>query len=210
MIDENGPGEEVPPVTAELVEDVTLRMPRRRDWTWADLQEIPDDGHRYEIIDGSLHVSPSPSRPHQIAASRLVQLLLAASPEDVEVVETIDVAFGRHSLEPDVVVLEADAAYTTGGPLPPGQTLLVAEVVSPSSRRMDRLVKPSVLAEGGVRAYWRVELEGPDAPLVVVYALEGDVYREVATVRSGETAEVDVPFPVEIRPADLVGPRRRR
>ncbi len=31
-----------------------------RDWTWADLQEIPDDGHRYEIIDGSLHVSPEP------------------------------------------------------------------------------------------------------------------------------------------------------
>jgi len=123
VIDENGPGEEVPPVTAELVEDVTLRMPRRRDWTWADLQEIPDDRHRYEIIDGSLHVSPSPSRPHQIAASRLVQLLLAAAPDDVEVVETIDVAFGRHSLEPDVVVLEADAAYTTGGPLPPGQTL---------------------------------------------------------------------------------------
>ena len=195
-------------MSAEPIEDVWLST-RGRDWTWADLQEIPDDGHRYEIVDGSLHVSPSPSRPHQVAAGRIRDLLLQAAPDDVEVVETVDIEMDRSVFEPDVVVLPASLAYETGGPLKPGQVLLSVEVVSPSSRRMDRLLKPAVLAEAGVPAYWRVELDGPDAPLVVVHVLDGEVYRQVRTVRAGESVVVDTPFPVQLRPAELVGPRRR-
>lgn len=195
-------------MTAEAVEDVWSRT-RGRDWTWADLQEIPDDGHRYEIIDGSLYVSPGPSRPHQVAASRLLRLLVDAAPDDVEVVETVDVEMDRSVFEPDVVVLPADLAHRTGGPLKPAEVLLAVEVVSPSSRRMDRLLKPAVLADAGVPAYWRVELEGPDAPAVVVHELAEGVYREVRTVRAGESAVVDVPFRVELRPAELAGPRAR-
>jgi hypothetical protein len=54
-----------------------------------------------------------------------------------------------------------------------------------------------------------VELDGLGAPLVVVHALDDGVYREVVTVRAGESVAVDVPFEVELRPAELVGPRRR-
>jgi Uma2 family endonuclease len=209
MIGENGSREEVPSVTAELVEDVTLRMPLR-DWTFDDLQALPDDGRRYEIIDGSLHVSPSPSKRHQVVASRVVQQLLRAVPDDLEVMATVDVDFGQSVLEPDVLVVTAESAYEPGGlKFEPSDVLLAVEVVSPSSRRMDRLVKPSVLAEGGVPSYWRVELDGPGAPLVVVHALDGGVYREVVTVRAGETVAVDVPYLVELRPAELVGPRRK-
>jgi len=203
------PRKEVP-MTAELVEDLTLRMPLSRGWTWTDLQQLPDDdGHRYEIVDGSLHVSPGPSRPHQVAAGRIRDLLVSAAPDDVEVLETVDVDMGDSVFEPDVVVMPAAAAYSPAGPLEPGQVLLVVEVVSPSSRRMDRLVKPSALAEAGVPAYWRVELDGPGAPLVVVYALDGKVYREVGSVSAEESVVVDAPFPVELRPAELAGPRRR-
>jgi Uma2 family endonuclease len=201
------PREEVP-MTAETIDDVWTRT-RGRDWTWADLQEIPDDGHRYEVIDGSLYVSPSPSRPHQVAAARLVQLLQAAAPDDVEVVETVDVQLDRSVLEPDVVVMPTSVAYTADGPLAPGDVLLAVEVVSPASRWMDRMVKPSVLAEAGVPAYWPVELEGPDAPSITAFSLADGIYREVATVRAGEAVVVDVPFPVELRPAELAGPRRR-
>lgn len=60
-----------------------------------------------------------------------------------------------------------------------------------------------------VPACWRVELDGPGAPLVGVHVLDGGGYREVGTVRAGESVVLDVPFPVEVRPAELVGPRRR-
>jgi Uma2 family endonuclease len=201
------PRKEVP-MTAEAIEDVWSRT-RDRDWTWADLQEIPGDGHRYEIIDGSLYVSPSPSRPHQIAAARIVRLLVDSAPDDLEVVEAVDVEMDRSVFEPDVVVLPADLAYRTGGPLRPAEVLLAVEIVSPSSRRMDRLLKPAVLAEAGVPAYWRVELEGPQTPSVTVYELAGTAYREVRTVTAGSAGVVDVPFRVELRPAELAGPRRR-
>lgn len=200
-------------MTAELIEDrgfVRMPVPRGREWTWADLQEIPDDdGHRYEIVDGSLYVSPSPSRPHQVAAGRLRDLLLAAAPSEVEVLETVDIEMPHNVFEPDVVVLPADVAYVSGGALKPGQVLLAVEVVSPGSRRMDRMVKPSVLAENGVPAYWRVELTGPGAPAIVMHDLDDGAYREVVTVRAAESVVVGVPFQVEVRPADLVGPRRR-
>lgn len=194
-------------MTAEAIEDIWSRT-RGRDWTWADLQEIPDDGHRYEIIDGSLYVSPSPSRPHQIAAGRIVRLLADAAPDHLEVVATVDVEMDRSVLEPDVVVLPAELAYRTGGPLTPADVLLAVEVLSPS-RRMDRLVKPAVLAEAGVPAYWRVELEGVGTPSVTVYELAGVAYREVTTVAAGPVSVVATPFRVELRPAELAGPRRR-
>ncbi len=67
-------------MTAELLEDVLLRT-RGRDWTWADLERLPErDGHRYEIIDGSLHVSASPTPRHQLVASRTARRWLPRPP----------------------------------------------------------------------------------------------------------------------------------
>ncbi|HEX6756673.1 MAG TPA: Uma2 family endonuclease [Mycobacteriales bacterium] len=198
------PREEVP-MAAELLEDVTLSMPLLRDWTWDDLRRTPEDGRRWEIIDGSLDVSASPTLRHQLAASRLAAALLAAAPADVEVTGPVDVELDDSVLAPDVVVFPADAV-DDHSPLAAGKILLAVEVVSPSSRRMDRTVKPSILAEHGVPAYWRVELDVPGAPAVVVHALADG---EVVTVHAGETVTVDAPFVVELRPAELAGPRRR-
>jgi Uma2 family endonuclease len=197
------------PMTAEVIEDVLLHMPRTRGWTWLDLQDIPDDGHRYEVIDGSLHVSASPTPRHQVAALRLTAWLLEAAPDELEVVQAVDIDLGPSVLEPDVLVVSAAVAHDGRPKFAADEVLLAVEVVSPSSRRMDRMIKPSVLAEAGVPAYWRVELDGPGTPAVVLHELAGGVYREVATVRAGESVLVDAPFPVELRPAELVGPRRR-
>ncbi len=196
-------------MTAELVEDVTLSMPMGRDWTFEDLRRLPDDGRRYEIIDGSLHVSPAPTPRHQRAARRLGQVLDEAAPADLEAVEAVGVDCGRSVLQPDVIVARVAAFALDAVTFVPADVLLAVEVVSPSSVRMDRLVKPSVLAQAGVPAYWRVELDEPGAPLVAVYTLHGDVYREVLTARAGESVTVDAPYRVQLRPAELAGPRRK-
>lgn len=205
----NDESREEVPMTAELVEDVTLRMPRSRGWTWEDLQKLPeDDGHRYEIIDGSLHVSPSPTPWHQLVASELFVLLRAAKPTDLLVLTELDVDIGHSVLKPDVLVVRASAVTARTRRLGPADVLLAVEVESPSSRRIDRLAKPSVYAEAGIPAYWRIGLDRPEEPLIAVHELAGDVYREVAVVRAGESVTVDLPFAVELRPAELVMPGR--
>jgi Uma2 family endonuclease len=198
-------------MTAEAVDSVTL--PDLQVWTLDDLLTLPDDGHRYEIVDGGLLMSPAATPGHQVAACRLANALRAAAPEDVEVAEAVAVDLGLVGLGiqvpvPDIVVGSGAAFWGGGKGLTPADVLLAVEIVSPGSTGRDRIFKPGLFAKAGIPAFWRVELDGPGTPLVVVYALDGEVYREVRTVRSGETVSVDVPFRVELRPADLVGSRR--
>jgi Uma2 family endonuclease len=201
------PREEVP-MTAELMEDVWSRT-RGRDWTWADLERLPErDGHRYEIIDGSLHVSASPTPWHQIVALELVVLLRATRPADLLVLSEVDIDFDHSVLEPDVLVVQASSVTSHVKRMRPEDVVLVVEVESRSSRRMDRLAKPSVYAAAGIPHYWRVCLDDPDAPAVVVSVLDGEVYREIATVATGKSVVVEEPFPVQLRPAELVVPGR--
>lgn len=192
-----------------------LSLPDRQVWTIDDLESLPDDGHRYEIVDGSLLVSPAPPKTHQIAGDRLAAALLAAAPDGVEVITAtaVDItatspALGPHAPVPDVVVVGPETWERPGLYVWPVDVLLLVEVESPNTSR-DRILKPALYAAAGIPAYWRVELTGPDTPRIVRYELARDVYREVGQVSAGESVVVGVPFPVELRPAELAGPRRR-
>lgn len=192
-----------------------LSLPDRQVWTIDDLGSLPDDGHRYEIVDGSLLVSPAPPRTHQIAGGRLAAMLLVAAPDEVDVITAtaVDItatspALGPHAPVPDIVVVGPASWDRPGLYVWPVDVLLLVEVESPGTSR-DRILKPAQYAAAGIPAYWRVELPGAGTPGIVRYELVGDVCREVGVVRAGESERVAVPFPVELRPADLAGPRRR-
>jgi Uma2 family endonuclease len=194
------------PMTAQTVAEV-LENTRGRPWTWADLQDLPD-GHRYEIIDGSLLVSASPTPWHQLVGGELVAMLRPTVPADLAVLETVDVVIRDSVLEPDVLIVRRAAITREAKRFEPQDVVMVVEVESPSSRRFDRLVKPSVYAEAGIEHYWRVDLDQA-GPTLVLYELAGSAYRMTRSVPAGESVQVNAPFPVELRPADLIGPRRR-
>jgi Uma2 family endonuclease len=176
-------------------------------FTIDDIFALPEDGMRHELLDGSIIVSPAPGWPHQVAAARLVRILADAIQDDAEAVETLNVKVPDGMFIPDVLVVRA--AYAGGRLLDPADLLMAVEITSPSSRTMDRRVKPASYAAAGIPVYWRVELEGPDAPVVIVHERKGDEYVEVCRVRSGEVRVVDRPYPVRVEPAALVGSRRR-
>src|SRR5712691_1220216 len=123
-------------------------------FTVDDLDRMPDDGHRYELIDGMLIVSPAPGLPHQRVAFVLGTLLEQTCPEQLVVFVDVGVRIAANSaLEPDVVVAHvADADGVRLGRAP----LLVAEVLSPDSRLRDLNLKKAAYERFGIPAYWTV------------------------------------------------------
>lgn len=163
-------------------------------WTVDDLQELPDDGRRYELVDGGLRVSPSPAWRHNAIASRLARQLDAHCPSQLAVVAPGGgVLVPRGYLIPDLAVVEAALADSASHAADPSQVLLVVEVASPSSGVDDVREKTDLYAEAGIASYWRVELE--PSPRIVVQELRDGRYVEVA---AGTTVTVERPFGVTV------------
>ncbi len=169
-------------------------------FTEDDLAAMPEDGHRYELVDGALIVTPAPNIRHQTCVTALVMLLYAARREEHRVlVAPVDVRLSADTiLQPDVVVAsktDFSEARLEGAPL------LAVEVLSPSTRLTDLGTKRLVFEEAGVRAYW---LADPDVPSLTVLHLEEGRYVEHAMVTGDEPYEADFPFPVTVVPAQLI------
>ena len=165
-----------------------------------DLATMPDDGHRYELLDGTLLVTPAPSWDHQSCVTSLVVLLFAArQPGQAVLVAPFDVRLSRITvLEPDVIV--ADKANMTPARLE-GPPLLAVEVLSPSTRRIDLGAKRLAYEAAGVPAYWLVD---PDGPSLSVLELDAGRYVERATVTGDEAFPATFPFAVTVVPARLL------
>lgn len=176
-------------------------------WTVSDVLALPDDGThtRHELIDGTLIVSPAPGYPHQRAARRLAALLeqaahAAAAP--AEIFEAVNVETPAGLLIPDIAVVHADAARSATLVLPASAMIAVVEVVSPSTRRIDRLVKPGLYAEAGIPTFWLLDLE--PSPAFSAFSLAAGAYVQDAAIGTGQRVASDTPFPVTVDLAALL------
>jgi len=135
----------------------------KRDWNADDLQGLPDDGNRYEVIDGELFVGPAPTWTHQEAVA-LLSRRLADSLDRQRVghafIAPADVIFSpRRAVQTDVFVVPL-----VDGRRPEAfhevQRLLVAvEVLYPGTARADRVAKRLMFRDEGVGEYWIVDLD---------------------------------------------------
>lgn len=175
-------------------------LPAWGDWTVDDLDRLPDDGLRYELVDGVLLVSPAPRVLHQLAQAELLVLLHAAAPPHVRVLGApLDITFSTtRRLQPDLVVLDREQLR---GATVAGLPLLVVEVLSSSTRATDLTLKRHVFEQAGVPSYWLLD---PEAPSLTVLELADGAYAEVTTVRDDEAFTVERPFPVTLVPSQLV------
>lgn len=140
-----------------------MAAPRTR-WTADRLRALPADGRRFEIIDGELFVTPSPGFRHQYAVLALAARLrayLAAHPVGVVLIAPADVEFGNETVvEPDVFVVPLVDGRPPEDSRSAGRPLLVIEVLSPSTERIDRERKRALYQAHAVPEYWIVN---PDA-----------------------------------------------
>jgi len=175
-----------------------------RPFTVADLDRIPDDGRRYELLDGALIVSPRPTTIHQFVAMRLLRVLADACPEDLCAVPEPAVELGPQTeFDPDLVVVRMDQIGGAKFTEPP---LLVIEIRSSSTALIDLNREKAVYERFGVPSYWIVNPDPPQ-PELTVFELRDGRYAPAAKTPGPFTA--DRPFSVTIAPALLVAGLRR-
>lgn len=133
----------------------------RRDWTAEELAFLPDDGNRYEIVDGELLVTPAPTWTHQRAAGELYLLLAPyARRHGMDcLIAPADVPLSRTTVvEPDLFVVPLlPNGFRPQDFAEAGRLELAVEVLSPSTARADRHVKRAAYLKHGVPDYWIVD-----------------------------------------------------
>ncbi|WP_163570295.1 Uma2 family endonuclease [Fodinicola feengrottensis] len=173
-----------------------------RAFTVRDLEAMPDDGHRYELIDGTLIVSPAPGWRHQTVAGELFVVLRAARPDGFVVVAAPFAVQPSDSteLQPDVLVGRFDDFTEKNLPVAP---LLVVEVLSPSTALNDLNYKKAAYARMGVASYWVID---PVSVTLTVFELTSEgAYELLAKVSGDEIFQADKPYPVTVVPRALLG-----
>ena len=140
-----------------------MAMPATTRWTVEMVRALPDDGNRYEVIDGELFVTPSPALRHQdavLAMASLVRPYVSAHGVGHVVVSPADVTFDDGSLvQPDVFVTPLVGARRPRDWSEVKALLLAVEVLSPSTARADRRVKLRLYQRQHVPEYWIVDVD---------------------------------------------------
>jgi len=179
-----------------------VQLAHGRPFTVDDLEGMPDDGNRYELIDGMLHVSPAPGTRHQKVTYRLYGVLERACPEEFDVLGAPYAVRPSQTteLQPDILV--GHAADFTDKLLPTAPVLAV-EVFSPSSVVYDLNYKKATYQRLGVHSYWVID---PQEPTLTAFELDdAAVYQQVAEVKGTDAFEAQRPFPVRVVPLELLG-----
>lgn len=168
-------------------------MRQTTSWTSAALELLPDDGKRYEIVDGKLHVSKQPGWHHQFVCGQVFSHLQRWSDQSRSGQANIapGVIFSDDGdVAPDVVWVSKErlfAALGTDGHLH-GAPDLVTEVLSPGLRneQRDREAKLKLYSARGVREYWIINWQ---QRFVEVYRRQQASLRLVATLYEGDALE---------------------
>jgi Uma2 family endonuclease len=170
--------------------------------TYRDLESITDERRRYELVDGTLIMSPSPRPLHQRVVTRVLAALTRVCPAGCEVLPApVDVWIAEGTvLIPDVVVGRREA-FTERALI--GAPELVVEVMSPSSEHIDRFLKPARLAAAGCPYYWIID---PRLPGIACYALKDGAYILAAEASGTAAVTLAEPYPLTLVPEDLVAP----
>jgi len=163
-----------------------IRDPWGGPMTHRDLDDTPDDGNRYEVIDGELHVTPFPTTGHQKVVTELLFLLRLHVGEeglgDV-FVSGLKVVLDEHTgVGPDLVYIATEQAGGLRRDGYHGPPALVVEVLS-SKPTLDTKVKRGTYARAGIRHHWIVD---PEERILREYCLEGTEYVVRAEVRDDD------------------------
>lgn len=164
--------------TVELLATAEITWPQQGEWTYEDYLNLPEDGRRYEIIEGVLYVTNAPDIDHQFAVYELARQLanfVIQNKLGMVIGAPFEVHLARRTrpVQPDVLFIKAENWPASGAKFFAGVPDLVVEVLSRSTLLIDRNVKMTAYEQSGVPEYWIVD---PKSRSVEVYTLSGQEY----------------------------------
>lgn len=154
----------------DTIPELVLRSPEA-DWTYSRWEGLPDDGNRYEVINGILYMTTAPSNFHQWIVFQLVRFIgmpLADQGIAYSFIAPIGVLMpGCEPVQPDFLVILKHRAGIISDRRIRGVPDLIIEVLSPSNQEQDTKIKRGVYAQAGVPEYWIIR---PDTRDVLIYS----------------------------------------
>jgi len=182
--------------------------PPQGQWTYEDYLRLPDDGRRYEIIEGVLFVTNAPGFDHQFTVTELVGELrsfikahnlgvVLAAPFEVHLSET------TRPVQPDVLFIKRDKQPPASAKYFAGAPDLIVEVLSPSSIRTDRHIKFDAYEQAGVAEYW---LANPKTRSVEVHTLSRGEYALLGEFTADEVITSEILAGIAIVTSSLFAP----
>jgi Uma2 family endonuclease len=169
---------EIHTTQAETLPTKEIEGIRQGEWTYEDYLHLPDDNHRYEIIEGVLYVSETFDADHQTTINKIVyqmkQFVIQNQLGDV-FIEPFEIHLAKNirPVQPDVLFIKAEKWSAKSKKYFEGSPDLVVEVLSPNTRRVDQFIKFGTYEKAQIPEYWMVD---PKARLVQVYILDNQQY----------------------------------
>ena len=177
----------------------TPSRPASRKLTYDDFLALPDDGKRYEIIEGVLYVSNAPAFNQQFVVSELMFALQTfVKPKQLGIVLPapfeVHLAGDTRPVQPDLLFIAAARQPQAGAKFFEGAPDLIVEVLSPSSLRVDRVIKFATYEKAGVTEYWIADPKTRTIEVYVLTRLEDSAteYVLLGSFGPGETVQSSV------------------
>ena len=164
--------------------------PEQGQWTYEDWLRLPDDGFRYEVLNGELFMAPPPALDHQRSSMSLsARMWLYATQNDWgEVLEApVGVRLPDQPVpfQPDILFVRKERRHILGGNYVEGAPDLIVEILSPGNWTYDRKEKFQAYRDAGVAEYWIVDYR---ARTIEVFSLEAGEYALLGKYGISETA----------------------